>query len=62
MTAIIVPKLQREEPRTQLLLAATPCGLPQESTVTLSHQHACCENRREFLGGKKNGLQNLRAK
>jgi hypothetical protein len=53
MTATIVPKLQREEPSTQLLLVATPCGLPQESTVTLSHQHACCEIRREFLGGEK---------
>jgi hypothetical protein len=43
MTAIIVPKLQTEGPSTQLLLAATPCGLSQESTVILSHQHACCK-------------------
>jgi len=45
MTAIIVPKLPREGPSAQLLLAATPCRLPQESTVTLSHQHACCKKK-----------------
>jgi hypothetical protein len=67
MTAITIPKLQRKGPSTQLLLAATPSGPPQESTVTLSHQHgtkvskACIKKRREFLENI-NGLQNLRAK
>ena len=59
LAAIIVPKLQRERPSIQLLLAATPCGLPQESTVTLSHQHgpkvsnSCCKKKWKFLENKK---------
>jgi hypothetical protein len=55
MTAIIIPKLQRKEPSTKLLLAATPSGLPQESTVTVLHHHgpiisnACIKKGGNFL-------------
>jgi hypothetical protein len=67
MTSIIISVLQREGPSTQSLLAVTLSGLPQESNVTLSHQHgpkvsnACIKRRKKFLENIS-GLQNLRAK